>query len=150
MRHDERGVALPLALFVLIVVGMLVAASFSMARLEQQSGRNTLFVAQARETAQAGLEEALATLDPVVMEAMSVESGPVSLAPLSLEGATVVRDIQRLTALLFLVRAHAERQTPDGNVLAVRSLAALIRLASAAETGDVEPQMIERGWFSID
>ena len=87
MRHDARGVALPLALFVLIVIGALVAGSFSMARLEHQSGRNTLFVAQARETAQGGLEDALASLDPVALEAMSVGGAAVSLAVLSLVGA---------------------------------------------------------------
>ena len=149
MRHDERGVALPLALFVLIVIGALVAGSFSMARLEHQSGRNTLFVAQARETAQGGLEDALASLDPVALEAMSVGGAAVSLAVLSLGGGTVTRDVQRLTGTLFLVRAQARRQAADGTVLASRSLGALIRLV-ADETGSLEPQLIERGWVSLD
>jgi hypothetical protein len=150
MRHGEQGIALPLALFVLIVVSALVAGSFSLARLEQQSGRNTLFIVQAREAAEGGLEETLGNLDPVALEAMSVGAPPVSLASLSLEGATVVRDVQRRTAALFLVRARAERRAPDGTVLATRSLGALMRLvASADDSGRFEPQIVERGWFSL-
>ena len=149
MRHDERGLALPLALFMLIVVSALVAGSFSVARLEQQSGRNTLFAAQAREAADGGLNQALATLDPVALQAMSAGGPAVSLPELSLHGTTVVSDVRRLTSALFLVRAHARRQTTGGVVLATRSLGALIRLIAGAESGGLEPRMIERGWFSL-
>jgi Tfp pilus assembly protein PilX len=148
VRHDERGLALPLALFVLIVLGALVAGSFSLARLEQQSGRNTLFIAQAREAAEGGLNQAVASLDPVALQAMSAGGAAVGLPELGLDGAIVVSDVRRLTASVFLVRAQARRQTANAIVLATRSLGALIRLVPA-EAGAVEPQMIERGWFSL-
>ena len=59
--NDERGVALAMAIFALVIIGILVAGSFFAGRLEQQSGQNTLFAAQAAEAAEAGLSNALGT-----------------------------------------------------------------------------------------
>jgi hypothetical protein len=150
MRDDQRGLALPLALLVLIVVAALVAGSFSVARLEQQSGRNTLFATQAREAAEGGLHQALGTLDPAALEVMTVGGAAVSLPALTLEGAIITSDVRRLTGTLFLIRAHADRQTPDADVLATSSLGALFRILPAGDdSGSIRPQMIERGWFSL-
>ena len=38
---DERGIALAVAVFALVVIGALVAGTFYAGRLEQQTGRNT-------------------------------------------------------------------------------------------------------------
>ena len=51
--------ALAMALFALVVIGLLVAGRFFAGRLEQQSGQNTLYAAQAAEAAEAGLSDAL-------------------------------------------------------------------------------------------
>ena len=51
-----------LPLFALAVIGALVSGTYFVARLEQQSGQNVLFAAQAAEAAEAGLNEAVATV----------------------------------------------------------------------------------------
>ncbi|MGH7532497.1 MAG: hypothetical protein ACREL4_04310, partial [Gemmatimonadales bacterium] len=59
-RSDERGIALVLALFTLVVIGALVAAVFFTAQLEARTGANTLSGLQAVQAADAGLEYASA------------------------------------------------------------------------------------------
>ena len=54
--HDERGVALPVAIFALVVIGALVAGIFFTARIEVRSGENAMSGARATEAAQAGLQ----------------------------------------------------------------------------------------------
>ena len=43
---DERGIALAVAIFALVVIGALVAGAFYAGRIEQQTGRNTFTAAQ--------------------------------------------------------------------------------------------------------
>jgi Tfp pilus assembly protein PilX len=57
---DERGIALAVAVFALVVIGALVAGTFFAGRLEQQTGSNTFMAAQAAEAAEAGLSDAIA------------------------------------------------------------------------------------------
>jgi hypothetical protein len=152
LRNDERGIALPLALFVLIAVGALVVASFFTARLEQQSGRNTLFAAQAREAAEAGLSQALATLEADALEAIAIGGPPLILDTVNLDnGASADRDVRRLTSALFLIRIQGRRQSAGGMVLATRSLGALVQLVpgAAVVSGGLELRLAERGWFSL-
>ena len=152
LRNDERGIALPLAMFVLIVIGALVVGSFFTARLEQQSGRNTLFAAQAREAAEAGLSQALAALQADTLEAIAIGELPLSLGAVNLNnGAGASRDIRRLTGALFLIRAQGWRQSAGGMVLATRSLGAVVQLVpvTGAVSGGVQLRLAERGWFSL-
>jgi hypothetical protein len=152
LRNDERGIALPLALFVLIAVGALVVASFFTARLEQQSGRNTLFALQAREAAEAGLSQALATLEAGALESIAIGGPLLSLGPVNLNnGASAACDVRRLTSTLFLIRAQGRRQSAGGMVLATRSLGALVQLvpAAVAVSGGPELRLAERGWVSL-
>jgi hypothetical protein len=152
LRNDERGIALPLALLVLIVVGALVVGSFFTARLEQQSGRNTLFAAQAREAAEAGLSQALATVDAAMLEAIAIGGPPLSLGAVNLSnGARAGLDVRRLTGALFLVRVQGWRPDAGGMVLATRSLGAVVQLmpAAVAGAGGLQPRLAERGWLSL-
>ena len=66
--NNERGVALAMAIFALVIIGILVAGSFFAGRLEQQSGQNTLFAAQAAEAAEAGLSDALGTYNATTLQ----------------------------------------------------------------------------------
>lgn len=150
MRPDRRGIALPLALFVLIAVGALVGGTFFLGRLEQESGRNTLFAAQAREAAEGGVSQALATLDAALLEATVAGAPPVSLGTLVLQpGVSATSDIRRLTSTLFLVRSEGRRHATGGIVLASRAVGALVELvpAGGAVPGNLEPRVVERGWF---
>ena len=148
---NRRGIALPLALFVLIAVGALVGGTFFLGRLEQESGRNTHFAAQAREAAEAGLSEALAALDSATLEATAVGAPPVALGTLLLDvGVSASTDLQRLTGVLFLVRSEGRRHTTGGIALARRAVGALVQLLppGGAGTGGAELRVVERGWFS--
>ena len=69
-RSDERGIALALAIFALVVIGALVAANFFVGRLEQQSGQNSLYARQAAEGAESGLLEAVALLPASTLVAL--------------------------------------------------------------------------------
>ncbi len=52
---NERGIALALAVFALVVIGAIVAGTVFAGRLEQRGGQNTIYAGQAFEAADAGL-----------------------------------------------------------------------------------------------
>ena len=55
MRHsrltNERGMALAVAIFALVVIGALVAGAFYASTLEQRTGRNSMYAAEAAQAA---------------------------------------------------------------------------------------------------
>jgi hypothetical protein len=149
--NDERGIALALALFALTVIAALVGSSFFAGRLEQQSGRNTIFAAQAREAAEAGLTEARAGVDAGTLAALAAGQA-LGLETLTLgNGVSVSRDVARLTSSLFLIRARGTRLSPAGMVLATRSLGAVVHLVPAPTGGvpQAELRLAERGWLQL-
>src|SRR5687767_15728124 len=96
--RDRRGIALAVAIFALVIMAALVAGSFFAGRLEQQSGRNTLFVGQAAEAAEAGLVEALGSLSSSTLVALPVGGVPLNLHAMSFAaGFRVERQVSRLT-----------------------------------------------------
>ena len=50
---NERGIALAVAIFALVVIGALVAGTFFVGRVEHQSGQNTVYAAQAYDVVMA-------------------------------------------------------------------------------------------------
>ncbi|HWN17996.1 MAG TPA: hypothetical protein VNO19_03665 [Gemmatimonadales bacterium] len=149
---DERGIALLIAVVALGVIGALVGGIFFAARLEQQSGQNALYAVQAGEAAEAGLSEAVATLDPAVLELLPVGGTPLDLGTLTLPGGgSASRQASRLTQHLFLIRV---RGTSDGagRVAALRSVGLLVRLQAPAD-GGADPSGVvrlgERGWVQL-
>jgi hypothetical protein len=148
--YDRQGIALPVALFALLVIGALVAGAFFAGRLEQQSGQNSFFAAQAAEAAEAGLAETLA--DPAAASLGSLLMGgpPADLGVLALgNGITVYRQVSRLTTTLFLIRATGFRRDPAGTALATRSAGLLVRLvAPPAGSAGLAP-LAERAWVQL-
>jgi hypothetical protein len=147
MTAAERGMALPLALLALVVIGALVAGGFAAALLEQRIGRNLLFAAQAEGAAAAGalgvLDEwtaggfgLLAPGDSAVLPAVRLPGGAAHWSTVS-----------RLNGELFLVRVEGVRADADGRPLARREVGLWLRVADAASTGSppVTP-LPERGW----
>jgi Tfp pilus assembly protein PilX len=134
---DERGIALAVAVFALVVIGALVAGTFFAGRLEQQTGRNAIYAAQAAEVAEAGLNEAVNNQTAAALLALPVlDADPVNATALTTYSppsgyASATRSINRLTDNLFLVRSLGTRTTAAGGQLAARSLAQLIRLVQA-------------------
>jgi Tfp pilus assembly protein PilX len=131
---DERGIALAVAVFALVVIGVLVAGTFFAGRLEQQTGRNAIYAAQAAEVAEAGLNEAVNSQTAAALLAMPVtDADPANATALTTYSspsgyASATRSINRLTDNLFLVRSLGARTNAGGGQLATRSLGQLIRL----------------------
>ena len=78
---NERGMALAVAIFALVVIGALVAGTFFAGRLEQSSGQATVYAAQAAEAGEAGLSDAINGLTATSLGAMTVGDPPTALAP---------------------------------------------------------------------
>jgi hypothetical protein len=148
---DQRGIALAVAIFALVIMAALVAGSFFAGRLEQQSGRNTVFAGQAAEAAEAGLVEALGAISSSTLVALPVDGAPLNLGAMSFAaGFRVERQVSRLTSTLFLLRSFAARQDASGAELAVRAVGLLLRLVPDPLGGPptVAP-LAQRGWVQL-
>ena len=146
--RNERGVALAMAVFALVVIGALVAGTFMAGRLEQTGGRNSIHRAQAFEAAEAGLATTIANWDPdwndmavgdsVVLSSTSIGG---SVAPGVYYQPTIVRTGDQN----FLVRSTGMRTFGSGT-LAQRTVGALTKLilvgvpirAALTARGDLE------------
>jgi hypothetical protein len=149
--RDRRGIALVLAMFALVVLGAIVAGTFFAGRLEQQSGENALYAGQAREAAEAGLTDAVATLAPTSLSALATGGPPQILAPISVgAGVSVERQVSRLTSTLFLLTARATRHDAGGGPLASGAAGLLVHLLpdSATRVPVVVP-LRDRSWLQL-
>ena len=142
--------ALALALFALVIVGALVAATFFVGRLEQQSGQNTLFAFQAAEAAEAAVSDAIASLTEPALQALPVGS-TLALPDIALGDRAIGRRvIIRLTGSLFLIRATGRRLDAAGSELAVRVLGSLVKLVPDSISGsNVVRRVRERSWMQL-
>ena len=147
---DRRGMALALALFALVIVGALVAATFFVGRLEQQSGQNTLFAFQAAEAAEAAVSDAIASLTEPALQAVPLGS-TLALPEIALGDRAIGRRvIIRLTGSLFLIRATGRRLDAAGSELAVRVLGSLVKLVPDSISGsNVVRRVRERSWMQL-
>jgi hypothetical protein len=147
---DQRGMALALALFALVIVGALVAATFFVGRLEQQSGQNTLFALQAAEAAEAAVSDAIASLTEPALQAVPLGS-TLALPDIALGDRAIGRRvIIRLTGSLFLIRATGRRLDAAGSELAVRVLGSLVKLVPDSISGlNVVRRVRERSWMQL-
>jgi hypothetical protein len=152
----ERGFALALALFAMVVIGALVSGNFLAGWLEAQAGHNSLFAAQAFEGAEAGLEGALSGAEEATLEALAPGGAPLELEPLSLDGGvTVTVQISRLTTVLYLIRSTGIKRNGGGMALANRSLGAVARIVpmeSPSEPGVIIRRLVpiaQRGWVPL-
>ena len=127
--------ALAVAIFALVVVGALVAGAFFAGNLEQATGRNSVYAAEAADAAEAGAATVLADWDQFNLNTIaSGETVPLAL-PQSLGArVTVTPTVTRLNDDLFLVRTFAKRTTPGGSTLAQRSVATVARLSYVTAT----------------
>ena len=133
---DERGIALAVAVFALVVIGALVAGSYFAGRIEQQTGRNTMYAAQAAEAAEAGLGDAIA--GQTAASLLALQTAPDSTAILgsytvgaAADSVTATRRVRWLADNLFLFRSDGRRGSANGTELASRSLGQLVRLVQA-------------------
>jgi len=133
--------ALAVALFALVIIGILVSGTLFSGRLEQQSGSNTIYGSQAAEAAEAGLSDAVGTTTAPTILPLAVGGAPLDLGTVSLGGRVdATREVTRLTSSLFLIRSNGTRRNAAGGPLASRSAGTLVRL--------ITPTLLVRGGLS--
>ena len=143
--------ALALALFALVIIGGIVGGNFFAGLLEQQSGRSTLFLAQASEAAEAELREALLTTPATTLVQLAGAGATLDLGPRSpYSGLTVERQVSRLTNDLFVIRTRGIRQNAEGAALATRTVGLLVQVIADTLTGtDSVVPLSERAWVQL-
>ena len=124
---DERGIALAMAVFALVIIGVLVAGAFFSGRLEQRGGANSVLATEAFEAAEGGVTYTVNDgWNTATFNALAV--GADAVQPAVSFGANVqaVPTVTKLNASVFLVRSEGQRLSA-GNVLARRLVGTLVR-----------------------
>jgi Tfp pilus assembly protein PilX len=104
--QDERGMALAIAIFALIVVGALVAGAFFAGTQEQRVGVNSRRVQQSFGVAEAGAAERLATWRPDSLNQLGIypaDFAPIALTPAPFGTGSYGGGVYRLTPYVFLI-----------------------------------------------
>ena len=115
MRTNERGIALPLVLFVLVILGVIIAGTFYIARLEQKTGDNTVAGTQAAAVAEAGVDSVLATWSPSAYNNMAAGTEITMPTVTTLGGNTsYTATLRRLNRTIYMVRADGRQTFPGG------------------------------------
>jgi hypothetical protein len=132
---DERGIALALVLFALVIMGAVLSGSFLAVRLDRNSASATGYAADAQAAAEAGLAEVWANWDPTVHSVMPLWDGTTATelsTPLHNLGSTSLRQIadtiRRMNPYLFVVRSYGVRHDAAGNVLSSLGVASMFRI----------------------
>lgn len=116
------------ALLLIILLGGLGAIALAAARLRSLAGTHALAAAMAVTAAEAGVERADATWDPLLAGGLAVGSA-VSLPPAAATpGVGSLDTLLRLGRGLYLIRSVGERRAADGHLEARAAVARLIRL----------------------
>jgi hypothetical protein len=124
--RDERGMALAIALFAIVVIGALVAGTAFAGQLEMGGGRSALATSQAAEQAETGLADAFENWSTSwnSMAAGTSSAGPTTTTGLNRRSYQVTR----LGGVLAYVQATGERLSAGGDILASRELGMLARI----------------------
>ena len=130
-RSDERGIALILAVFALVVIGALIAAVFFTAQLEERSGTNTLSSLQAAEAAQAGIEYATANWSRTWVQQGIGNTTGIAWTELGTTPGYFGDSITQLNDQLVLVRGFGQARNSAGVVQASRTIAMLFKVGPA-------------------
>jgi hypothetical protein len=127
LRRDERGIALAIAIFALVVIATLVAGVFFMARLEQRSGNNALWSMQAQEAADAGLNETVANWPSAANSAPLGEPQPLATTVLG-GNIRYTTTVTKMSDQIFLVESIGERTDVGGGVLSGMTVGRIVRM----------------------
>ena len=131
LARDERGMALAIALFAIVVIGALVAATAFAGQVEMGGGRSAMATSQAMEQAETGLADAFENWDPTwnALPAGDSAFGPTATSNGG-NGAVNRRTyrVVRLGGVMAFVHSTGERLSAGGEVLASRDLGMLARI----------------------
>jgi hypothetical protein len=127
LRQDERGIALAIAIFALVIIATLVAGAFFMARLEQRSGTNALWSTQAQEAADAGLNATLADWSGTYNTMDPGESSDLATVTMG-SGIRYTPSVTKISDRIFLVESTGERVDAGGGVLSGTKVGRIVRI----------------------
>jgi len=148
--RNERGMALALAIFALVVIGGMVAASFFAGLLEQQSGRNLLLTTEGTAAAEGELWRLLPGVPAATLLSLTPGGEPLSLESASSAGITTVHRVARLADNLFLAQTRSARQDAAGVPLAQRSVGLLAELVpDSTSNGQILAPIAHRAWLQL-
>ncbi len=126
--RNRRGIALPLVLFVLVILGAITVGSFYVARLEQRTGDNTIASVRALNAAEAGIASAIANWNAQAWNGTAVGTS-LPLGTVSLGGTSYYADtLTRVNNSLFLIQAVGLDSVASGRVFARRRIGVISRL----------------------
>ena len=126
LRDDERGMALAIALFAIIVIGALVAGTAFAGQLEMGGGRSAIATTQAMEQAETGVADAFENWNGTWNSlAAGVTTAPIT-ATLGLNQRSYT--VTRLGGALLFIRSTGTRLNASGGVVASREIGRLARL----------------------
>jgi hypothetical protein len=149
--RPERGIALALALFALVIIGGIVAGNFLVGLLEQQSGRSILFTAEASELAQGELWQVVSEIGGASLLVLPIAGAALDLGPGTPNpGFRVQRKVSRLADNLFLIQSRASRVDGAGNELATGAAGLLIHLTPDSTSGSqILLPIKQRAWLQL-
>src|SRR3954447_15897747 len=147
----ERGIALALAVFALVIIGGMVAGNFQVGLLEQQSGRSTLLTAEVSELAEGELWQVVSESPEASLLALPIGGAAPDLGPGTPHpGFSLQRKVSRLADNLFLIQSRATRLDGAGAHLAAGALGLLTRLVPDSATGSqILLPIGQRAWLQL-
>lgn len=108
-RQNERGIALAVAIFALVIVGALVAGAFFAGTQEQRMGDNTRRMQQSFGVAEVGSGQQVATWDPATRNATPVyPAGSITLPESPSASGVYGGRIIKLNANMYLIDITAQ------------------------------------------
>jgi hypothetical protein len=122
--HGERGFALAIALFALVVIAALIVGIFFAARQEMRLGTNSRTSVRALGAAEAGLNTTVANWQTGAWNALAVGDSAAVSGTLASSAGSYAGWVRRLNTQLFLIRTTGT----DPATSAQRTLAAFVRL----------------------
>ncbi len=121
---DERGFALAVSIFALVIIAALITAVFFAARQEMKIGENSEYAQRAFSAADAGLSNAIANWNTSTWNQLAAGSTATVSGSLPSGTGSWTGSVQRLNQQLFFVKVTGQDKTG----LASRTLGELARL----------------------
>jgi hypothetical protein len=104
--RNERGIALAVAIFALVVIGALVAGSFFFGMQEQRVGRNSIRMQQAFAAAEEGANLRVANWDTRVLNNIAIGDSVTFSGTVAANGGWYRGSVLRMNNALYLVRSE--------------------------------------------
>lgn len=127
--RSERGIALPLALFGIIIIGAIIAALFTVTRMEQRQGDGSVASLQAFEAAETGLAALVTNWNTGAYNSLatgdSVVNGTVTVGG----GAQYQTKIRKVNGAMFVATSEGQLINSNGAIRNRRQVVQVVRLA---------------------